>query len=66
MTVAELKTLLAQIEDDSIEALVRCTWDDDLPNGNCFQIVGVTEDYAHDEAGTHFAALDCDQEFEAG
>ena len=64
MTVGELEALLAQIKDKDIEVVVRCAWEDETPNGNCFAAKGMTEDYSHGEKPQHFAALDCDQEIE--
>lgn len=66
MTVATLKLMLSMLPDgsDDLDITVRCEWEGDTPNGTCFRIGGVVLDNSHDEEGTEFVALDCDQEEE--
>lgn len=62
MTLGELKVKLAALppEAGDLEIIVRCSWDGDEPNGNCFDLggIGIEDNHA---TGEDFVVFDCDQ-----
>jgi hypothetical protein len=60
MTVGELKKKLA-LHDETLEVLVRCTWEGDQPPVNVFSPRTVQQDIDHDTA-QDFVAIECDQD----
>lgn len=59
-TAADLQLAVQDISPE-LPVVIRCTWEGDTPNGNCFNLNSATYDNAHDEEATPFLALDCDQ-----
>lgn len=59
MTAGQLKQLLQDVPD-GLDVLIRCQWEGDEPNGNCFDLSSVTVDAGCTE--TEMCVLDCDQE----
>lgn len=62
MTVIELRQALDKLPGH-LDITVRCSWEGDEPNGNCFTICGVGVEDDH-STGEDFVALDCDQGIE--
>ena len=65
MNFGELKSLIGGLPDDlppQTDVIVRCEWEDDSPNGNCFELKSISLEDSHVDGGP-FVALDCDQEF---
>jgi hypothetical protein len=60
MTVGELKKKLA-LHDETLEVLVRCTWEGDAPSVNVFAPRTLMQDIDHDTA-QDFLAIECDQD----
>lgn len=66
MTVKELFAELCKLDvnQGDLDITIRCSWDGDGPNGNCFQISGVCVDNDH-STEQEFLAIDCDQDFDS-
>jgi len=62
MTVQELKVAIVDLPDE-LEIVIRCDWEEESPNGNCFNLNGVSVEDSH-LTGRDFAAFDCDQDFD--
>lgn len=61
-----LDVLRAQLDaldaPDDAEIIIRAEWEGAEPEGNCFLPHGVSLETSHDDEGTLFIALECDQE----